>query len=328
MNRAACAVALFVGASGCVLMAGPHARTAPALERGTPPTDRFLELGGAWVRVRDSGVDTGRTPLVLVHGYASRLESWAAVQPALAENRRVVSLDQRGFGMSERPRGAYGPAAHARDVRALADKLGLVKPVLVGHSYGGGVVLRAALDDPERWGGLILVDAFAMDEQLPSAFRWAKVPVLGEFVFSTQFKEVIGEKYILAFHDRGRFANADAIDEFRGNTLRPGSLYALLNVVRGMDYGPDQVRYRELGLPSVIIWGEDDRVTPLAAGKQLAALVDGARFEVLPACGHVPLWERPQAVIRIVEELLGKIDRSRAARERRTTTPAAGSATP
>jgi pimeloyl-ACP methyl ester carboxylesterase len=297
--------------SGCVL-AAQHAKDAP---RPDNAADAYIELSNAWLRIRDTGADSPgadrRHAVVMVHGYGSRLESFAAVQPVLSRSRRVISYDQRGFGMSERTKGDYGPAAHARDLGALVDMLGLNKPILVGHSYGGGVVLRAILDEPEKYGGFVLVDAFAMEEQIPPSFRWAKVPGLGEFIFATQFKEVVGEKYILAFSDKQRFASPAAIDEFRGNMVKPGAVYASLAVVRGMDYAPDQVRYKNITLPSAIIWGEDDRVTPLSAGKQLSGLVDNARFEVLSRCGHVPLWERPGAVVRTIEDLLAGIERGK-----------------
>ncbi len=327
-------VAAVLGApllAGC-LFAAPHTKTPPTPEKNSG--DTFVELNGTWVRVRDTGGEnagaSSRRPILLVHGYASRLESWAAVQPRLAQQRRVVSFDQRGFGMSERTAGDYGPAPHARDVIQLAQKLGLHKPLLVGHSYGGGVILKAALEAPELFSGLVLIDAFATEEQVPPSFQWAKVPGLGEFLFATQFKEVVGEKYVLAFHDKQRFASAASVDEFRSNMLKPGAVYSALAVVRGMDYAPDQVRYRDIGLPSVIIWGEEDRVTPLDAGKQLAGLVDSARLEVLTACGHVPLWERPQAVVRIIEEHLADIEGTRRKRPRSdvTSTPNAGVATP
>lgn len=300
-----CSIASALALCGC---AGTHSATAPELGEKAPPTDSYVPVTGAWLRVRDMGVATGNHPVLLVHGYGSRLETWTLIQPHLARDRRVVSFDQRGFGKSERPESAYGPALHAKDVVELADKLGLEKPVLVGHSYGGGVALRAALDNPGRFSGLVLVDAFALDEQIPASFRWAKVPGLGEFIFATQFKEVVGEKYILAFKDRGRFATPESIGEFRNNMVQPGAFFAALHTVRGMDYEGVQERYRTIGLPTLIVWGEDDRVTPLSQGKMLAGSVDNAKLEVLSHCGHVPPWERPQALVMNIQELLARVD--------------------
>ncbi|MEW5853794.1 MAG: alpha/beta hydrolase [Myxococcota bacterium] len=308
---------------GAVLLAacapGKHSAKAPLLAHDAPQSDKYVLVDNAWLRVRDTAperIESRRHPVIMVHGYGSRLETWTLIQPALAESRRVVSYDQRGFGKSERPGGKYGPAVHARDLVALADALELEKPVLVGHSYGGGVVLKAALEHPERFAGLVLVDAFALEEQIPSSFRWAKVPGLGEFIFATQFKEVVGEKYILAFSDQQRFATPESIGEFRSNMVQEGALYAALHTVRGMDYTRDQKRYNTLRVPTVIVWGEDDRVTPLADGKKLAGYIDNTRLEVLTRCGHVPPWERPAALLNVIQELLAVVDGGAAPRAR------------
>lgn len=262
---------------------------------------RYLEVNGAFLRVRDVGQGEGKLPVVLVHGYGSRLEIWREVQDALAEERRVIAFDQRGFGKSERSAGDYGPEAHARDLVALLDALGVERAVLVGHSYGGGVVARAALDAKERVAGLALVDAFLLEEQVPVSFRWAKVPLVGELLFGAFYQQVPGEKYLLAFHDRKRFVTVEALEESKALMAEPGSLYAALETVRGMDYAAVEARYPEVNVPVLVVWGEQDRVTPLSAGKRVAGRFDGARFFVLPASGHVPSWEQPRA---LTEELV------------------------
>jgi pimeloyl-ACP methyl ester carboxylesterase len=318
------AAPLLMVASAACLTPAPHTREPPKLS-AKEAADRYVEISGAWLRVRDTPArveDAQGIPVIMVHGYGSRLESWAAVQPPLALARRVVSYDQRGFGMSERPVGKYGPAAHATDLLRLMDALNIPRAVVVGHSYGGGVALQAALRAPERVAALVLVDAFAMAEQVPPTFRWARVPVLGEFIFATQFKEVVGEKYVLAFHDKERFSSAEAIDEFRGNMLKPGALYASLEVVRGMDYAPVQDSYKTLPMPITLLWGEDDRVTPLSAGHTLAALVDSSDMVVLPRCGHVPLWERPQATLSVLQRVVRDVDEGRLIR--RSAMPGSG----
>jgi pimeloyl-ACP methyl ester carboxylesterase len=332
-TRALGAWAVLWGACAGCITPEAHRKDPPTLAQKEAATDTYVEVSGAWLRIRDfparrmvEGED--RTPVLMVHGYGSRLESWAAVQGPLAAVRRVVSFDQRGFGMSERPRGAYGVDAHANDLLKLMDLLGLQKAVLVGHSYGGGVVLRAALKAPQRVSAVVLVDAFAMDRQVPAAFRWAKVPGLGEFIFATQFKEVVGEKYVMAFHDRQRFASSEAIDEFRGNMLKPGALYTSLEVVRGMDYAPVEEKYRTLRMPITLIWGEDDRVTPLSAGQDLAALVDSDDMVVLNRCGHVPLWERPQATLSVLQRVVRDVDEGRTLRRSRLPGSGGGQVTP
>ncbi len=293
---------------GCVTP-GEHA-TAPPAVAGEGRDVSFVDVGDAWLRVRDRGPKAStKTPLLLLHGFGSRLETWALVQDALAHDRRVIAFDHKGFGHSERSGGGYGPEKHARDVVAVMDALGVERAVLAGHSYGGGVALRVALRAKGRVAGLGLVDAFALQEQVPTSFAWAKAPGLGELIFSTLFTELPGEKYVLAFHDGQRFATAEVLDEVRALQARPGSTFAELATVRGMDYAAVQAGYpaATTTLPRVVVWGEDDRVTPLSQGKRLAAALD-APLVVVPACGHVPTWERPAVVAQALQGVLAAAD--------------------
>jgi pimeloyl-ACP methyl ester carboxylesterase len=310
IRRAGQVIALVVAAAtataGCVTPADRWT-TAPS---SPDHTVRFVDVGDAWLRVRVVGPSSStKVPLVLLHGFGSRLETWAAVQDALAVDRVVVAYDHKGFGHSERSAGAYGPEKHAGDVIAVLDALGLPRAVLAGHSYGGGVALRVALRAPRRVAGLALVDAFAQDAQVPTSFRWAQVPGLGELLFTTLFTELPGEKYVLAFHDGQRFATAEVLDEVAALQARPGSTFAELATVRAMDYAAVQDAYAAAvrPLPRVVVWGEADRVTPLRQGKALAHALD-APLVVVPAVGHVPTWERPSAVVAAVAGVLAVAD--------------------
>ncbi|MDF1562095.1 MAG: alpha/beta fold hydrolase [Deltaproteobacteria bacterium] len=299
MSKRALVLLLLVAASGCV-RPGPHGTSAPR--------EDMVKVGGAWLRVRDLGPrESGRVPVLLLHGYGSRLEAWAPVQEALAAERRVVAFDQRGFGFSERPEGEYGPEAHARDALALMDALGLERVVVAGHSYGGGVALRLALDAPERVEGLLLVSTFALEEQIPESFRWAQVAGLGELIFGAFYKQVPGEKSLLAFHDRDRFVTLEALDEMRAMMARPGSTYAALETVRGMRYTEAEERYGALKVPVRVVWGRDDRALPLAQGRRLAGRLS-VPLDVIEDCGHLPLFEQPASVVRVARELLGEVE--------------------
>lgn len=312
LSRALCApLAVAAALAGACVTPGAHAPSAPELDDTSNGTGYAL-VNEAWIRVRDTGPATGSLPVVLVHGYGSRLEIWRPIQDALVGERRVVSYDQRGFGLSERPAGAYGPEIHARDLLKLLDELGIERAVLVGHSYGGGVVARAALKAPERVAAVVLVDSFLLEEQMTTTFHWAKAPVVGELLFGAFYREVPGEKYLLAFHDQQRFVTVAALDEQKVLMAKPGSVYAALETVRGMDYREHEGRYGELTAPMLILWGENDRVTPLSQGKRIAGFFDAAELRVIPACGHVPSWERPGAVLAALRPFLSRTDASEA----------------
>jgi len=303
--RALALAPLFV-VVGCVLP-GPHADTRPeARDDGTS----FVDVGGAWLRVLDTGPrESERAPVVLVHGYGSRLEAWRELVPELSRDRRVVAFDQRGFGLSEKPDGDYGPEVHTADLLAIVDALSLDRPILIGHSYGGGVVLRAALARTDAFRGMALVSTFAFDESVPPSFRMAKLPVVGEILFGAFYEEVPGEKYLLAFHDTDRFVTVEALDEMKAIMAQPGAVHAAMETVRGMDYAEHEAGYRSLTLPTVIVWGERDRVVPLKMGKRLASTLD-RELVVLEDAGHMPMWERPQTLLRALRPLLDEGDRA------------------
>jgi pimeloyl-ACP methyl ester carboxylesterase len=272
----------------------------------------YVDVGDAFLRVRDRGPrDSAKATLVLVHGFGARLDNWRAVQDALATDRRVVAFDQKGFGKSERSDGDYGPDKHGRDVLTIMDALHIDRAVLGGHSYGGGVIMRTALLAPDRVRGVALVDALILEGQMPTSFRWARIPVVGEAIFSVLFSELPGEKYVMAFHDGQRFASAKVLDEVHLMQSQPGSTFAQLRTVRAMHYGDVEGGYRAaLGdVPRVVIWGEKDRVTPLRFGKVVAAAID-APLVVLPATGHVPLIERPTLVTHAIRDVLLQADES------------------
>lgn len=303
MKRALLAVAA-MGLCACVTP-GPHAKRAPEEDGYT-----FVDVDDAWLRVRMTGPkDSKKTPLLLLHGFGSRLETWNKVQDALDDDRVVISFDQKGFGHSERPDGAYGPKKHAEDAFAVLDALDVRDVVVAGHSYGGGVALRMALEQKERIRGLVLVDAFALAQQVPSSFKVARTAGVGEFIFSTLFTELPGEKYLLAFHDGQRWANAKVLDEVKALQEREGSTWAQLETVRAMDYADVEDRYAVAvqDLPRALVWGDKDKVTPLRQGKALSAALD-APITVVPNCGHVPSWERPTVVIETLQSVLAKAD--------------------
>src|SRR3712207_3744640 len=96
-------------------------------------------------------------PIVLVHGLASSYRIWDFVAPILAQRFRVVALDQRGHGRSDKPDGSFDFGTYVRDLRSFVELMGLGRSVLVGHSWGGNVVLQAAVDLPGLVDGLVLV---------------------------------------------------------------------------------------------------------------------------------------------------------------------------
>jgi pimeloyl-ACP methyl ester carboxylesterase len=111
-------------------------------------------------------------PIVLVHGLASSYRIWDLVAPRLAVRHRVVALDQRGHGRSDRPDDSFDFATYVADLRGFMDALGLEQAILVGHSWGGNVVVQFGFDHPDRAPGLVLVDGGFIEPSARPGWTW------------------------------------------------------------------------------------------------------------------------------------------------------------
>lgn len=96
--------------------------------------------------------------LVLLHGLASQAHIWDLVAPHLTDSFRVVAIDQRGHGLSDKPDSGYDWATIASDLDAILNALKINRAVLAGHSWGGNVAVQYAVDHPDRVSGLVLID--------------------------------------------------------------------------------------------------------------------------------------------------------------------------
>lgn len=267
---------------------------------GEPKTAAFVDLQDTRVRYLDRG--TGPA-VVMLHGFASALENWAPVIPALEKRHRVLALDLKGFGWTDRPPGDYSPQAQADLVLALMDARGIKKAAIVAHSWGSSVALALALKAPDRVTRLALYDAWVYEEQLPPFFHWARTDGVGESLFSMFYKERADERIALAFYDK-RYVTEEFIESVERALDRPGTTAAALAAVRGQRYASYQREYRTVRQPTLLLWGRDDIVTPVTFGERLSRDLPGARLVVYPRCGHFPMIEAKDASNRELVQFL------------------------
>ena len=254
---------------------------------GEPEAATYVEVDGVRVRYRDAGQGPA---VVLLHGFASSLEAWERVTSALEPGHRVISLDLKGFGWTDRPEGDYSPDAQAKLVLGLLDRLGVDRAAVVGHSWGASVALAMALAAPERVTRLALYDVWAYEDQLPTFFVWARAGGLGESIFWLYYKERAEDRLSMAFFDQ-RFVTARLIDDVDRALERPGTVAAALAAVRGQRYAEWEARYKQVTQDTLLLWGREDRVTPLAIGERLVRQLPRAWLVSYPRCGHFPMLE-------------------------------------
>lgn len=269
---------------------------------GEPKRAAWVTVDGVRVRYTDEGKGP---PVVLVHGFASSLETWAGVRKELAPHRRVIALDLKGFGWTDRPAGDYSPTAQARLVFAVLDKLGVAEPAaVVAHSWGCSVALAMATAAPQRVAKLVLLDAWVFEDQLPAFFLWARVPLVGEALFSLFYDQRPVDRMALAFFDP-HVIKQPLADAVLRALQRPGTKQAALAAVRHQGFAAAQVSYPQVRQPTLILWGDSDIVAPLRFGRRLLATLPDARLIVYPRCGHFPTIEASVATRRDVARFLG-----------------------
>jgi pimeloyl-ACP methyl ester carboxylesterase len=253
---------------------------------------RNLEVGKHRIRCVDVGA--GRVPVVLLHGTASSLEMWAHTVPALAERHRVIALDMVGFGYSSRPDGPLSPGLLADVVRWTLEILEIGRAHLVGLSLGGAVALRLALDRPEMAATLTLVGSAGLGDGAHPLFRLLSVPVIGELLSRPS---LAGTRYLVrqCFADPAHVDDA-LVDFSHSLACMPGSRRSLLSGIRSLGiFGrlhPDVKeayggRLHELRAPTLLIWGEEDRILPARHARQAHERIPGSELHILPGCGHL-----------------------------------------
>jgi pimeloyl-ACP methyl ester carboxylesterase len=269
---------------------------------GEPEKATYLEVEGARVRYLDVGEGP---PVVLVHGFASSLETWLAVVPTLSKTHRVLALDLKGFGWTDRPEGDYSPAAQARIITALMDARGIEKAAVVAHSWGASVALALALQSPERVSRLALYDAWVYESQIPTFFHFARAPALGELLFGLFYGERSDERIGLAFYDQ-RFVTEQLVEEVEKSLERPGTRAAALAAVRGQRYADFEANYSKVAVPTLLLWGREDLTTPPAIGERLSRQLPNSKLIIYPRCGHFPMLEAAAESTRELAAFLGE----------------------
>lgn len=280
--------AVLVGLSGCSV----RYATLPPLEPDglwAPLEVRHVSVpvAGATVDVAmiDSGPQGSAAPLVFVHGLSSWMGFWEHQVPAFAAERRVLALDLPGYGASGRPDAPYTPPWYAELVDAWLEGLGVDEAVLVGHSMGGQVALTLALNHPERVKALVLSAPAGFERFDPGAARfmkdhWHEARALEatEDQLRVTFTSVVfnrpdaGVERLL--EERVRMGSTAA---FRGTSV------AVSRSVAGMVDHPVVDRLGEVGAPTLVVFGTDDRMipNPVFTGGRTSALAR-AGAEALP----------------------------------------------
>lgn len=257
----------------------------------------------------------GQGPVVvLVHGITSASDTWRDLLPFLAESHTVIAPDLLGHGESAKPRGDYSLGAYAAGIRDLLLALGHQRATVVGHSLGGGVAMQFAYQFPERCERLALISSGGLGREVHMLLRAASLPgseIVLPFIASSGVLSAgaavgsfLARLGLRPANDLAEIARGYAsLGDARARRAFLHTLRAVIDPLGQRVSARDRL-YLAGEMPTLIIWGQGDRVIPVVHARDAHAAMPGSRLEILARAGHFPHLDDPRTVARALRTLM------------------------
>jgi pimeloyl-ACP methyl ester carboxylesterase len=240
------------------------------------PTFRWLERGEG-------------EPIVLLHGLMGRMDHWDSALQALAHIGRPIAPD---VPILDEALGDPSVGGLTEHVRGFLDAIDVPRAVVGGNSLGGHLALELALRDPQRVSGLILTGSSGLFERSFSR----GVPHVPTTEFVRQKMEEI-------FYDTSLVTPA-WVEAVRRTLTTRVLARRIIHVARSAKRSNLESRLGEIGAPTLVVWGKDDRITPPEVAERFATLIPNAELVFIANCGHAPMLEQPGVFNAVVEDWL------------------------
>ena len=235
-------------------------------------------------------------PLVLISGFGYPSSMWFRMLPQLAAAFRVVTLDNRGVGRSTAGSGPWTVTDMARDVLAVLDEAGCERAHVLGCSMGGVIALELARLAPERIDRLVLACTGLHSQDRPRTKELVRMT-------DEQVREFQRTGHPTLYGDLASPALIEEdLERLLASPLQGDGLYGQALAMREHIASPDDAR--SVSNPVLVVHGDQDVVTPLAWGQELAALIPGARLHVFPAAGHALATEVADGLVDVTSHFL------------------------
>lgn len=275
--------------------------------------DRVHLADGSWLGYHCSG--HGPEHLVLIHGFAANMGTWFDLAPSFPPERYTLHLlDLPAHGTaSRRRRNDYSIPAQAERIATFLQTRSIHQATLIGHSMGGAVVLALAIRylelSDDRISRLVLLDAPAYPQPLPDFIDLLGTPLVGPLILALTPPASIarhGLQAVLADHN---LITPARIERYAATFRTPGTALALSRCAAQIippNAGQLTAAYRHMPQPTLLIWGEQDRVVRPEQGERLSNDLPRAELTLLPLCGHNPHEEYPEQTYRLIQAFLDR----------------------
>jgi pimeloyl-ACP methyl ester carboxylesterase len=246
------------------------------------------------------------TPVVLVTGYGMDHFAWAMQAPELAQNHKVYMIDNRGVGLTDKPKGPYTIKTMADDLAGFFQAVGIEKAHLVGHSMGGMISQQFALDHPERLLSLTLMATACRIPKGADLMLMLWTDILDKLGVESFVNNIIGWCFTFDFiekqYDSLMMFRQMTIDHLKEVPLLPAPFRAQCAAICSFNLAD---KIKNIKTPTMVLVGEGDILTPVKFSRDIAARIPGSHLNII-AGGHAFNSEVPSAVNKALLEFIGK----------------------
>ncbi len=268
---------------------------------------RRVDLPGASVNYVELGEGE---PILFVHGISGSWQNWLENLPHFARTHRAIALDLPGFGASPMPSWDIEMPAYGRLLHDFCEKLGIEGATIVGNSMGGFIAVEAVTATPGLFERLVLVSAAGIlntwnPEERAVVTAWAWKTFGPHFADRGRWIVTHPRARELVFRPFVRYPNrlrADLLFEQINSGLERADGFG--DALRTLIHHDIRERLTEIEIPTMIVWGQSDRVIPMAAALSYHRRIPHSRLEIFERTGHVPQLERPARFNAVLDEFL------------------------
>lgn len=242
-------------------------------------------------------------PILCLHGMGASVFTWRHFIAPFSQTNQLITVDFRGCGKSPKPNDThYSIEEHAADIYNIIINENLTKLTLVGNSLGGAVALLVAIrlieEDSTRLSRLVLVDSGG-DKNLPFHLKLLRSILGGPMVYLAPVRFAAWVVLKVCYYDK-RKTTQEQVAAYADAIGGPGGRHALLQTARQCipkNFDEILAKLKNITVPTYILWGREDRITPLTIGEKLHQAIPNSTLDIIEHCGHIPQEEKPDETI-------------------------------
>ncbi|MBM4212873.1 MAG: alpha/beta hydrolase [Gammaproteobacteria bacterium] len=277
------------------------AQTEVSVASLTTAEDRFVTVYGVRLRYREWGEASADRPAVLlIHGFGNSLQSFRELAPRLADCCHVIAIDMPGYGLSDKPVDFdYHNGPQAKVLIAAAKEIGLQRVIYVGHSLGGAVALQAAVLDLNAR-GLVLLNPGIIRTGVPKIVQITLPPLPRMSAKMFASRDFRGNFLKQSYVDPS-IVTEKVIDDVMLGARTEGYMTGMTSLMKQYREGEEIALASQVKVPTLILWGDQDKNKPLSEADELQAMIPGSRLVHFANAGHYVHEEAADGVAQAIK---------------------------